>query len=180
MHKSLRPVILLVFIDFLLNLSMWLLLLSNPVAKHTNNQNKPVAAYTIYMTWETGLDVDMDIWLLMPNGEKVSYTHKDAGVITLERDDLGAFSGQNQLNLEIINMREPPDGDYIISIYTYSTRVPIQGNVTVEIYNSSGGNVFTRTMPMPPLQQEAGVAVFHMQDIVLSEPRNSTLIVRNR
>lgn len=178
MHRSLRPALLLVFIDLLFNLVIWMMLSVNPEIKDNKDQAKSDAIYTVYMTWETGLDVDVDMWLALPNGARIAYNNKDAGYITLERDDLGAFAGQGDLNLEILKFREPPDGQYGISIHTYSAREQPEGQVTIEMYDASGGLVYQRSVPMPKVGSQTGVALFEFNNRVLTNPRDGELVFR--
>ena len=169
--------ILLAFIDTLICLLVYVLFAVHPIASK-QAASKPAADYTIWCSWETGLAVDIDQWLRLPNGTSIAYNRKDIGYATLERDDLGVIAANGKVNLEITSLREPPDGEYGLSIHTYSTAQPISGNITVEITNSTGIIVFSRVVPMPPNGRQQGIAVFSIINGQIEGARNTELTFR--
>lgn len=82
-------------IDLLLNLLMLFVVISAIAIVQMNKpaQEKSVelkAELVIELTWADHNFGDLDLWVLLPNGRKVGFTDKDAGVATLDRDDRGA------------------------------------------------------------------------------------------
>ncbi len=49
------------------------------------------AELMLEMTWPDGSLDDVDLWVLLPDGQKVGFNRKDPGVATLDRDDRGAY-----------------------------------------------------------------------------------------
>ena len=87
------------------------------------------AEYVIEMSWPEGSLDDVDLWMLLPDGQKVGFRNKDTGVATLDRDDLGArndvyWNGQERklvrLNREVIAVRGILPGRYVVNAHYYS------------------------------------------------------------
>jgi hypothetical protein len=100
----------------------------NPVAE----ASKGVAAkaeFVIEMTWPDGSLDDVDLWLLLPDGRKVGFNRKDAGIATLDRDDRGAqgdvfHDGDEpkliRVNREVIAVRGIMPGRYTVNAHYYA------------------------------------------------------------
>jgi hypothetical protein len=102
------------------------------------------ADYIVTITWDDSVDCDVDLWIRDPNGAIVSFKNKSAGLMALERDDLG-FAGDteqtlrnmldqitsgvtkprepDQYNEETIVLRGTVPGTYTMSVFLYSCRV---------------------------------------------------------
>src|SRR5512140_2260020 len=83
-------------IDLLLNLLMLFVVISAIAVVQMNrpSQDKSVelkAELVIDLTWADRSFADLDLWVMLPDGRKVGFTAKDAGVATLDRDDRGGF-----------------------------------------------------------------------------------------
>ena len=61
------------------------LLLINPIAKDATVKKK--AEWIIEMTWPKENDCDMDLWVMDPDGNIVSFKKKSVGLMHIERDD---------------------------------------------------------------------------------------------
>ena len=62
-------------------------ILINPITKKKDVPKK--AEYMVVIEWEsTSLD-DIDLWVKAPDGKTVSFVKKEAGLMNLEKDDLG-------------------------------------------------------------------------------------------
>ncbi len=86
------------------------------------------AEFVLEMTWPDGSLDDIDLWLLLPDGEKVGFNRKDIGVATLDRDDRGAFGDvyfdgtQRKLirvNREVIAVRGIVPGHFVVNAHYY-------------------------------------------------------------
>ena len=97
------------------------------------------AEYIATIEWPLNIDCDVDMWLLDPDGKKVSFNNKDGGLVHLERDDVGFRSDildlfrlheieKDIINEESIVFRGVKAGEYIINVHLYSCRVKIEGS----------------------------------------------------
>jgi hypothetical protein len=98
----------------------------NPQASQRAVQAK--AEFMLEMTWPDGSLDDVDLWLLLPDGQKVGFTRKDTGIATLDRDDRGAYGDtywegtERRLirsNREIIAVRGIQPGPYVVNVHYY-------------------------------------------------------------
>jgi hypothetical protein len=124
------------YIDMLLNLLLVFLLLyalavvqMRPVAEHHKGVERK-AEFLVELTWPDQSPHDLDLWMLLPNGQTVGFNHKDAGIATLDRDDRGAFGdvfrtpdGKTQIiasNKEVIAVRAIYPGHYVVNVFFYN------------------------------------------------------------
>ncbi len=129
----------LAFIDILfqfltaLSVLLWLavLLINDPGKKEVDT----IADMLITVHWPSALGNDIDIWVMDPIGNMVGYkgVNRDAGFMSLERDDLGDSNdtldvgGQKfrvNENSEVVPIRKMIPGEYHVSIHYYSNKVP--------------------------------------------------------
>jgi hypothetical protein len=122
-------------IDLLLNLLMLFVVIS---AIAITRMNKPApgravemkAELLIEMTWPENNFDDLDLWLLLPTGEKVGFNNKDAGVATLDRDDRGGWGDTYRaepggalqvirVNKEVATVRALVPGRYVVNVHYY-------------------------------------------------------------
>ena len=123
----------LAFIDLLFNVLVGFVflfiiafILINPITKK-DNIIVP-AEIMIVIKWPDGIDVDMDIWVKDPANNLVGYKHTSAGIMHLDRDDLGMKSETvvvddkeiiMTLNREVVTLRGVMPGEYKISVHYY-------------------------------------------------------------
>jgi hypothetical protein len=93
----------------------------------TTPQPKPPAQIIITVDWPNDYDDDIDVWVEDPLGNIVWYTRKNAGFMSLDRDDLGNSSDVvNQFNLnlnrEIVLIRGIVPGEYTVNIFGYKRK----------------------------------------------------------
>lgn len=109
----------------------------------SNNKEgiKPKVDYILTTEWDASLKHDVDIWIKNPAGEILFFRHKQAGFMTLERDDLGIdnaikIDGNEYKGIsaheEIVSFRGVLPGEYIINVHLYAGRKAVDGN-TVSI-----------------------------------------------
>jgi hypothetical protein len=138
------------FIDLLFNLllvfvSLFILsfILINPVVEN-DGIIIPNAEFLITVTWPGDLHDDIDLWAEDPQGNVVYFNRKEAGLMHLDRDDVGDYgdeiTNENgeivrvEQNQEIITIRGYISGEYVVNIFMYSKfskEVPVP--VTVQI-----------------------------------------------
>ena len=138
----------LAFVDFLFILllafiSMFILalILINPITKKSEVERK--AEFLIILEWSEKSDDDVDLWVQDSLGNIVSFTNTTAGLMYLDKDDLGTSNdtiylpdGTEQiiyLNREVIALRGWVEGEYIINTHVYSKRGPNPIEVRIEM-----------------------------------------------
>ena len=138
----------LAFVDFLFILllafiSMFILalILINPITKKSEVERK--AEFLITLEWSEKSDDDVDLWVEDSLGNIVSFTNTTAGLMYLDKDDLGTSNdtiylpdGTEQiiyLNREVIALRGWVEGEYIINTHVYSKRSPNPIEVKIEM-----------------------------------------------
>ena len=125
------------FIDFLFILllafiSMFILalLLINPITKKSEIERK--AEYIITLEWGDKSHDDIDIWVEDPVNNILSFRNKVAGLMHLDKDDLGQINdviylpdGTRQvveLNREVATFRGWIKGEYVVNAHMYTKR----------------------------------------------------------
>lgn len=101
-------------------------LLINPVAETGAVDNK--AEFLITLTWPDGRREDVDLYVADPEGRLVWFRRREAGLMHLDRDDLGLgndtieVSGKrivNPVNQEIVSIRGIAPGEYVVNLHLY-------------------------------------------------------------
>ena len=136
----------LAFVDFLFILllafiSMFILalLLINPVPKKSEIERK--AEYIITLEWDDKSHDDIDIWIEDPVNNILSFRNKAAGLMHLDKDDLGQINdviylpdGTQQvieLNREVVTFRGWIKGEYVVNVHMYTKRS--DGDASVKV-----------------------------------------------
>ncbi len=119
-------------------------LLINPVAETGAVDNK--AEFLITLTWPDGRREDIDLYVADPDGRLVWFRSREAGLMHLDRDDLGLgndvieVAGKkivNPVNQEIVSIRGIASGEYIVNLHLYrdDRGKPVPVKVKVEKLN---------------------------------------------
>ena len=158
------------FIDLLFNallgftfLFLVAVMFVNPQARNGRVDLK--AEYIFSVTWPDQLADDIDLWVHAPTGHTVSYMQKEAGWLTLDRDDRGELNdiilvdGEEVLypiNQEIITVRYRQAGEYIVNLYFYeqASGEPVPVEVKVDRVNPTLTTVFAETFELVAQDQE--------------------------
>jgi hypothetical protein len=115
-------------------------------------QNKKVdikAEFIIVATWPGEMEDDVDLYVEDPSGNVVHYRKQDAGLMHLDRDDLGKVgdtmiteSGKVEYadNREMVTVRGVEPGEYIVNVHAFTkkTEDDIPVTVTVDKLNPFG------------------------------------------
>ena len=88
------------------------------------------ADYIIILEWDPESVDDIDLWVQDPTGAIVSFKNRSAGLMHLEKDDLGesndSFTDEYgnvttlKINREIVTLRGVIPGDYQVMVHVYS------------------------------------------------------------
>jgi hypothetical protein len=101
-------------------------LLINPVAR--TGAVDPKAELLITLTWPDGRPEDVDLYVEDPVGNLVWFRQREAGLMHLDRDDLGQrndlieVAGRriaNPLNQEIVSIRGIVPGEFVVNVHLY-------------------------------------------------------------
>jgi len=101
-------------------------LMINPIAKTGAVDAK--AEFLITLSWPDGRTEDVDLYVEDPAGNLVWFRAREAGLMHLDRDDLGRsndvirVAGRdivNPLNQEIVAIRGIQPGEYVVNLHLY-------------------------------------------------------------
>lgn len=101
-------------------------LLINPIADTGAVNNK--AEFLVTLTWPDGRTEDVDLYVADPEGRLVWFRSREAGLMHLDRDDLGLgndvieVAGRkiiNPVNQEIVSIRGIASGEYVVNLHLY-------------------------------------------------------------
>jgi hypothetical protein len=164
------------FIDLLFNLllvfvSLFILsfILINPEIR--DKKMDPNAEFLITMVWPGDLVDDVDLWVEDPEGNVVFFGRKEAGLMHLDRDDVGTARDEirNQdgevirveQNQEVVTIRGYMEGEYVTNIFAYTKKDDTPIPVTVQILKINPFDVVSeKTMFLDRLGQELTVSRF--------------------
>ena len=129
------------FTDLLFNIVVGLaflfilaFILMNPVAKTKDVESK--SDFIIQLTWTDTSGDDIDLWVKDPLGNIVSFRNRGAGLMHLDRDDLGLSNdrilksdGKYEYiirNKEIVSLRGIIPGTYLVNVHVYNKKPDAQ------------------------------------------------------
>lgn len=101
-------------------------LLINPVAR--TGAVDPKAEFLITLTWPDGRPEDVDLYVEDPVANLVWFRQREAGLMHLDRDDLGQrndlieVAGRriaNPLNQEVVSIRGIVPGEFVVNVHLY-------------------------------------------------------------
>jgi hypothetical protein len=119
-------------------------LMINPIAR--TGAVDPKAEFLITLTWPDGRKDDVDLYVEDPAGNLVWFREREAGLMHLDRDDLGLrndlieIGGQqviNPLNQEVVSIRGIVPGEHVVNLHLYRAEgaMPLSAQVKVEKLN---------------------------------------------
>jgi hypothetical protein len=119
-------------------------MLINPVAR--SGAVDPKAEFLITLTWPDGRREDVDLYVEDPAGELVWFRSREAGLMHLDRDDLGDRNDVIQidgrtvvspLNQETVSIRGIVPGEYVVNLHLYRAAEgdPVPATVKIEKLN---------------------------------------------
>jgi hypothetical protein len=143
-------------------------LLINPVAR--SGAIDPKAEFLITLSWPDGSEADVDLYVEDPAGGLVWFRSREAGLMHLDRDDLGRANDVlrvggrtiiNRLNQETVSIRGIVAGEYVVNVHLYrADAAPVPVTVKVEKLNPRVVLVFYGTIELDRQGQEATATRF--------------------
>jgi hypothetical protein len=130
-------------------------LLINPVAR--TGAVDPKAEFLVTLTWPDGRPEDVDLYVEDPVANLVWFRQREAGLMHLDRDDLGQrndlieAAGRrivNPLNQEVVSIRGIVPGEFVVNIHLYREHEgsSVPATVKVEKLNPKVELVFYGTV----------------------------------
>jgi len=144
-------------------------LLINPIAR--SGAVDPKAEFLITLTWPDGREEDVDLYVEDPAGELVWFRRREAGLMHLDRDDLGQrndmieIAGRfviNPLNQEIVSIRGIVPGEYVVNLHLYRAAggKPVPATVKIEKLNPKVELIFFGSLELTEPGEERTAARF--------------------
>jgi hypothetical protein len=138
-------------------------LLINPIAR--TGAVDPKAEFLITLTWPDGRPEDVDLYVLDPAENLVWFRQREAGLMHLDRDDLGQrndvveVAGRriaNPLNQEVVAIRGILPGEFVVNVHLYRAHggETIPATIKVEKLNPRVELVFYGTVALRSLGDE--------------------------
>lgn len=121
------------FMDAIFGLAAGLAVILVLLAILVKEEGKPSpereGKYIITVTWNSGVDSDLDLWARAPDGTSSGFLSRDRGGLSLLRDDLGNTNDRvgddkgnvvlNPMNREEITVRSTVPGDYVVNVHLF-------------------------------------------------------------
>jgi hypothetical protein len=144
-------------------------LLINPIAR--SGAVDPKAEFLITLTWPDGREEDVDLYVEDPAGELVWFRRREAGLMHLDRDDLGQrndtieVAGRrviNPLNQELVSIRGILPGEYVVNLHLYRAAggKPVPASVKIEKLNPKVKLIFFGSLELTEPGEEQTAARF--------------------
>jgi hypothetical protein len=126
-------------------------LLINPIAR--TGAIDPKAEILITLTWPDGRPEDVDLYVEDPATNLVWFRQREAGLMHLDRDDLGQRNDfievasrriVNPLNQEVVSVRGLVPGEFVVNVHLYRALggAPVPATIKVEKLNPKVDLVF--------------------------------------
>jgi hypothetical protein len=131
------------------------LLVVSPDAKDGKIDSK--AEFLITMDWPDNHPDDLDLMVQDPRGNVAWYRHKEAGFLTLDRDDRGGLNDSIVVNgkrihspirEEMVTVRGIIPGEYVVNVshFQATTGKPVPATVKVQKLNPTAEVIFDDTV----------------------------------
>lgn len=163
---------MLVVATFSLLISMLLVSVA-AIANKTTPAEKPKAEYLVNLRWDDKRDVDLDLWMRVPDGSVIYYNNRETPNVSLDRDSRGYVSNRTRLpdgssvyssNHEVIAVRAVIPGDYLVAVSYYTGDAEgIDATVDVEKVNPTLKEVAAKHIHFDKVKQAMDVVKFRIE-----------------
>jgi uncharacterized protein YfaP (DUF2135 family) len=148
-------------------------LLINPIARTGAVDAK--AEFLITLSWPDGRSEDVDLYVEDPAGNLVWFRTREAGLMHLDRDDLGRSNDViqaagreivNPLNQEVVSIRGIQPGEYVVNLHLYRAAPdagPVPATIKVEKLNPKVEVVFYGEIVLGRPSEERTAARFSLR-----------------
>lgn len=116
-----RDVLFLIVFGLVIIIAMLIPYFNPPTEEATES---PPGNLTFHLEWSEDLDVDLDLWVMAPDGTPVGYSNMGDRQINLLRDDLGTHRDDTKANFEFAYSRGVRAGEYVVNLHYYSQHFP--------------------------------------------------------
>ncbi|MEM5878099.1 MAG: hypothetical protein QXF12_04425 [Candidatus Aenigmatarchaeota archaeon] len=146
-----RDMISLLLLGFVLMFFI-LIIFVNP--NKNNKEESPIktpGSLSVLLTWDPGVDVDLDLWGKSPEDHPIGYPNRENKTCNLVRDDLGLTNDFFPENFENIFCRNLIPGEYIFNVHFYSLKQEIERvnyRVEIRIFVLQNGRPFINRLLM--------------------------------
>jgi hypothetical protein len=133
------------------------------------------AEFIITLDWPDNHPDDLDLWVQDPTGEIAWYHHREAGFLTLERDDRGGLNDSIVVNgkkihspirEEITTIRGVVPGEYVVNVdhFAATTGQPVKATVKVQKLNPTAQVIFDDSVVVDHSGDEKTAVRFTLDD----------------
>jgi hypothetical protein len=147
------------------------LLAMNPEAKEGKIDSK--AEFIITMDWPDAHPDDLDLFVQDPAGNIAWYRHREAGFLTLDRDDRGGANDfiivngkkiASPIREEIVTVRGILAGEYTVNIshFQATTGMPVAAHVKVQKLNPTAQVIFDNKLTLDHTGHERTAVRFRL------------------
>jgi uncharacterized protein YfaP (DUF2135 family) len=148
-------------------------LMINPIARTGAVDAK--AEFLVTLSWPDGRTEDVDLYVEDPAGNLVWFRAREAGLMHLDRDDLGRsndvirIGGReivHPLNQEIVAIRGLQPGEYVVNLHLYRAAAeaqPVPATVKVEKLNPKVEVVFYGEVVLARVSEERTAVRFSVR-----------------
>lgn len=161
MIRTLIQDVLLAMLLGVVAVVMFILPSVNPAAE-AEPQKQP-GNLVASIAWPAG-SIDVDLHVLAPGDQPVSYKQKSGLVWSLLRDDLGTANDSTPINMESAFTRGLPDGEYAVNVRCYGCAGHVPVPVSVEIRLAEGGLIWRGVVELVRDKQERTALRWRMAD----------------
>lgn len=159
------------FLDVVLILLTCVIYLTMPKQPARTSGIENPAEFLVELQWDDQSCSDIDLWFRTPSGAKVWFSSKQAGVYSLDRDDLGCMNDTVtdpdgtwrvvRINREVLTMRGWEAGRYVVNVHAYTFKDAAPVNVTVRMIRLNPfKEEWTRQVQIEMQGQETTIASF--------------------
>jgi hypothetical protein len=147
------------------------LLAVSPESKEGKIDSK--AEFIITMDWPDNHPDDLDLFVQDPAGNIAWYRHREAGFLTLDRDDRGGVNDSiivngkkiaSPIREEIVTVRGIVPGEYTVNVshFQATTGQPVAANVKVQKLNPTAQVIFDNKLMLDHTGEEKTAVRFRL------------------